>query len=509
MKKIFLVILLFLFSCTQKYKNEEEPNDLLFNAQPFEIPVKIKGKLANINDIDFFRISKSNQNNLPIAIYINSSWTNLLKLTLIENNKEIKSFLCNENEVSIRNIFLNNSLYFIKIEKNRKIPDEVDYILKIEEEKDFQNFEREPNDNFAFANEIDTNLNYIKGYFTPSFNLLNSNENYLETDWFKCFLKKSNIVSVEITSVPGIDSVLEIYDEFLTFLKKCDSFGIDEPEFLRNYIIPESGYYFIKVYSKDYLNNSKIPYKLYITLSKTNSEFEIEPNDNFAVANKFLNYIKGYISPKGDRDFFLFEINDSPSLVDINITPLWGIDLILNIYNFYGELLKSINYYPSAYGEFYSNFYLEPGKYYVEVKSANEELQNSNDFYKLTISKKRYEQNLEIEPNDNFENANTIELNKSIKGKIGFRSDLDFYKLNISERSKVKISVTPVSSVNFLIEIYNSKKELNKQINKNGVSEGESDYLDLESGVYYIILRDAENLNSNYYENYVLSILKR
>lgn len=520
-KYVIFYILLFLiiFSCGKKYINEIEPNQTRWQAQKIEIPLRLKAVIQNRNDIDYFKFVSIEDQDFDIEIELKTRVPNPLKLSIYFQDKLIKSvyllkheFKNGEQVIKIKNIYVKSGTYFIRIKQKRKWDKQIPYTLIVNRIGHNFDEEIEPNDTISEASEINLIESYIKAYFSPQWNGALEGENYREVDWFRFFVsEKSNLVSLELTGVPDVDPVVELYNELGIRLKKIDSSGIDEPEVLKNYGILQPGYYYVKIYSKNLgEKNNNIPYKLYVNIKEYKKEFEFEPNDSMSSANYISNSIKGFINPSGDIDWFYFYINgDSPSLLDISITPISDIDFVLKLYNQTGEKLFTLNAYPEDQSEVFPDFYIQPGKYYIAVQNTKSDTQNINKYYTLYIKSQIYPGDFEIEPNNNFENATLIELNSSIKGYISPTGDIDSYIFTINTNKRIKLSISPIPAVDTVIEIYNSDRELIQRINKNRAGEGETEYTELSAGKYYVILKDAENRGSNYYEKYIFTILER
>ncbi len=95
--------------------------------------------------------------------------------------------------------------------------------------------------------------------------------------------------------------------------------------------------------------------------------------------------------------------------------------------------------------------------------------------FSLIISCKN-SKNYEVEPNNTFSNANTIEINKEIYGFLDSENDIDNYILNVTEEQILKLELSGIKGVNHAINIYkneNSKPQLLKVIDDNRKSAGE------------------------------------
>ena len=513
---ICLILPLFFLSCAVNRIKEKEPNNSKWDSQAINIPINISSKIDNY-DIDYYKFIAQGQNTNLIDIELSTKIPNPLNLDLYFQNKLIKSsyllkedYEKRENKIVFKNIFIIQGVYYIRITKKKEESEEVRYSLNIKLDSDINNKEREPNDRLVEANYINITNGYIKGFFNPAWNLALKDLNFIEADWFKFTItEKSNILSVEITSIPGIDPVIELYNDLGFLMKKADSMEVDEPEILKNFGVFREGEYFVKIYNKNIgFQNDKIPYQLYLSLKKYIAQFEFEPNDSMNQANYISETMKGYINPTFDRDWYFFEINQNQVFLNISVAPLNSVDLRLVLYNHLGEKFYVIDNYPINEAEILPNLLLSRGKYFLTVSDRSNKHQNYLDDYTIALKKTKYEENREYEPNDSYIQAINIEANNSYKGYISPKGDQDYFFFNIQQDMNLKIDISPVPDLNFIIQIIDEYKNMVQEINNRRTGEGESAILSLAAGMYYIILKDAEN-KGNFYENYIFSIFER
>ncbi len=518
MKKFYTGLILFLLftSCAKNKIKENEPNNSKWKSQLINIPVNISGRIDNA-DIDYYKlIIRDNITNL-IDIELTTREANPLNLDFYFQNRIIKStYLLKENyengekKIVFKNISIKQGVYYIRVNKKRKEFDDLKYDLDISLHSDTRNKEREPNARLVEANYINITNGYIKGFFSPAWNLANKEHRFLEADWYKFNITEvSNILSVEITSIPGIDPVVELYNHLGFLIKKADSMALDEPEILKNFGILHQGEYFIRVYGKNKgCRNENIPYQLYLSLNDIDPQFEFEPNDSMNRANFITQTIKGYINPTTDIDWYTFLIEQEKAALNISITPLNSVDLKLALYNHLGEKFYNIDYYPVNEAEILPNLLLDKGKYFLTVSDRSNKNQNYLDNYTISIKQSPYDADQEYEPNNSFDRALKITNNNSYKGYLSPRGDEDCFYFHISEESSLKMDISPVPDLNFIIRIFDQEKNLIQELNGKGSGEGESGIFLFTEGTYYVILKDAEN-KSNFYENYIFSIFKR
>ena len=513
---IYLFLLVLFFSCSVNKIKEREPNNSKWNSQTINIPKNISGKIDS-SDIDYYKFIIQDQSTNLIDIELLTRIPNPLKLDLYFQNKLIKScyllkrdYTNKENRITFRNICIVQGIYYIRITKKWQETEEIKYNLNIKLYSDIENKEKEPNDRASEANYVNITNGYIKGFFNPAWNLALKDFNYFESDWFKFYItEKSNILSIETTSIPGIDPVIELYNNLGFLMKRADSMEVDEPEILKNFGILQEGEYFIKIYNKNKgFQNDKIPYQLYLNLKKKDPEFEFEPNDGMNQANHIHQIMKGYINPTSDVDWYTFEIDQNQTFVNISITPLNSVNLKLILYNHLGEKFYVIDNYPINEAEILPNLLLDTGTYFLAVSDRSNKNQNYLDDYTIMLKYTIHKEIHEYEPNGSFAQAINIEPNNSYKGYICPKGDEDYFSINIHQDINLKIDISPVPNLDFIIQVFNEQKDMIQEINNGKNSEGESVILSLTAGMYYIILKDAEN-KDNFYERYIISIFER
>jgi hypothetical protein len=264
-----------------------------------------------------------------------------------------------------------------KPEKNTK----VGYLLKIEP-GDIQISEYEPNDRYIFASDIQFSRDLF-GYFNP----------LEDVDWYRMSIyePEPQIISVKISPTEDINPVIEFYASGEELILKSDDRGVDEGEIIKNMGVVE-GIYYIKVYNRNSeTDNPDNKYTLFIEKNVWLEDEEFEINDYPERANHLiLNSLKrGYISPRGDRDIYSFNIGEDQAAgggsrdVHIEISPCVLLDLRLNVYEENGMFVEEINNNAAEEGE-REILSLEKGSYYVEVSSVND-FENPRDAYVLRI----------------------------------------------------------------------------------------------------------------------------
>ncbi len=151
-----------------------------------------------------------------------------------------------------------------------------------------------------------------------------------------------------------------------------------------------------------------------------------------------------------------------------------------------------------------THVYASEGEYTVTLKIVDDMGMEAVNTAKVNVKKSSSNPDPEsfpneIEPNNNFENANGPILNKaSVKGLVENR-DEDIFYFNVDEKSKVKISLNKLQNDNLNYLLY-KEKDLKDYISypkyfNESLYYGEET---LEPGKYYIVIYSGNDKKVNY-----------
>ncbi len=365
----------------KREKNQEvEPNDQPVFATDISDENPVKGYFDLNNNIDYdwykFRVKGEGE---KINVVLSGVPDIDSEISIYDDlGYQIRkgdSFGVNESEI-LSNIYLIPGLYFVRVnplhkeEGNPKIP----YILKIEKELN-EKLESEPNDVYPKSNKLEFS-DIIKGVFNP----------VGDVDWFRFNIYDINyqIVTVKFEPTAYVDPIIELYNSSLKKIISVDDRGIDEGEIIKN-IGVDAGVYYVKLIDKNQKKDlPQYTYTLNITKSNWKKDEELEINNSFDRANEFElgGFKKGYITPKGDVDFYSIYLSNSEK-IKLEISPCILIDLKVEVFNSERVLIKTFNSKGIEEGES-GELYLENGLYFIKVSSVNNE-ENSRDNYILKI----------------------------------------------------------------------------------------------------------------------------
>jgi len=242
--------------------DEIEPNNTMKNAVLIKPDETKKGLISPRGDIDYYKIDIQDEKIYDFGINIETLSNIDINITiintLVKNNKYINHSSWGGKEFYP---FLSNEKgeYFIKVSGNIKTHDRKDPIYYISIDK---NHEKETNDDFYFEREYNDKSNFstelidgvnITGIFYPK----------NDEDWYKFDLFKDSIsVDLSLSSIRGVDPIIELYDKDLKKIRTINENKKDHGEEVSLNSL-QKGRYFIKLTSRDY---SLLLYKLFFNI---------------------------------------------------------------------------------------------------------------------------------------------------------------------------------------------------------------------------------------------------
>ena len=160
--------------------------------------------------------------------------------------------------------------------------------------------------------------------------------------------------------------------------------GKEESEILSN-ISLEPGNYHIIIRGKKKEQNSKDTYTMLLQSSSIeNCEIEMNNTIEDATEVNVNRDVEGFISPKGDIDYYTFALRNSRD-INISLIPVPNIDFVLTLT---GENnIKSVIDSNGPGGGENIKTTLEPGNYYIEIKEKTGKKFNYANKYRLSIRK--------------------------------------------------------------------------------------------------------------------------
>ena len=245
------------------------------------------------------------------------------------------------------------------------------------------------------------------------------------------------------------------------------------------------------------------------------AENEIEPDDlenNATILNLNAPCI-GNLKDENDVDFYKFNITDDGTVsIDFKHKILNGSEKTwdISIFNSTGTLISFYSSALDAEAASSDKLFLPYGEYFIKIEK---DLQNFNDSeYELNINFILYNKYLENEPDDTFNDAFPVELNKTYTGKLETESDVDYYKLSFDKPGNITINLKHDRTSNnkciFDIEILDKLNNECGEFTSNGDINEAKFNINLIQGDYYLLIKkgtEFSNLDYNIYVSYEAS----
>jgi hypothetical protein len=201
------------------------------------------------------------------------------------------------------------------------------YTLNVTLREHDPGFEMEGNDDFENANRIVNNS--IAGRV-----------NYKDDrDLFLYQVNGPGIYRIELRPPEDMDAMLTLYNSDKEKIIDVNNAGKGKKEVYPNFYTEKD--FYVLVTSKSSAELPKGEYVLTITPFKNLENQELEPNNEPAQANRMTGRVMtGYISSKGDKDYFLIT-SDAPVREKFEVTGVKGGEIRVSITDPMGYIIKS------------------------------------------------------------------------------------------------------------------------------------------------------------------------
>ncbi|PQL93971.1 pre-peptidase C-terminal domain-containing protein [Apibacter adventoris] len=436
-------------SCIDNY----EPNNFFDSATAIKTNTDYYGAISYDGDFDYYKFTLNSKSNVSVSLQSSI------------DNHDFKVYDASKNQIGSGNsvIQLNNlspGTYYVYIKRAGFDITEC-YKLNVQVETPCID-NNEPNDSFASATAINTNIIYSARI-----------ESATDKDYYKFTLNSKSNATVTLQNITTSCNI-NVYDSSQKLIGQSTSNGIDDISIPLNTLEP--GTYYLFVESKDTYAMNQC-YKLQVKAYDKDIPCianSYEPNDSFKTATAIDNNTRyaGSIDSATDKDYYKFTLNKR-SKVFIHIDGDCG----YNLYNSFQEKIEGYSFY---------NVKLEPGTYYLYLYTI--------DFkkpvcYNLKVeAKEEASCSTNYEPNDSFESAVAINTNTNYSAAIDSNTDKDYYKFTLSNKSNVTVSLQNPITLDYSrndFKVFNSSKE-----QKGATSFFNSEKMitlnNLEPGTYYV-----------------------
>lgn len=366
--------------------------------------------------------------------------------------------------------------------------------------------EREPNDTALTAQAVEAG-GLVKGRYWPAKQLLSEDPEAAEEDWYSIEVAKPGLflLNINVSEVPKVDAILEVYDTNGYKLKELDAGGIGEGESLRNFGVRGPGKFQLRLRSKyKSAGNPDVPYDLLTELLPYQGATEFESNDQRADATPFgLDSISGTIAPAGDQDWYKVTADSgTKQLLRAEMSGLAGMDLALSLRDSLGNELLYIDNMGKEQPEIMTGWGLTGGDYHLVVSEKTGKKSDSRQSYTLTRKFIPFQAGLEWEPNNSSGTVQSLKIGESVDGYFAPKGDEDWYEFNLYQKGVVVLELTGVINVAPTLTLFDQEY---KELSAAAAPKPAGPILierELDRGTYVVRLKPADAAQNNVRDKY-------
>lgn len=505
---------LFFLGCSRTI-SEKEPNDHFTNATEVKANGKVQGALSSAGDVDVYKLDFSKDSG-SLSLHLGGIRDVDFVIGIQDKDRqEIKKF--DETGVGgdeqALDIGLTRGVYYIALSnKNPKAGNPTQpYLLQVKTES-AAGREQEPNDKAIMTNELQPG-GIVRGHYFPSQNLLAADNEKIEDDWYLVKVDKAGLyaLNIDISEVPKIDPLLEIYDANAYKIKEIDGGGVGEPESVRHFGISGPAQFTLRLRAKNRAANSDVPYELLTELLPYDGKAEFEPNDQRPDATPFAqDMIRGSIASAGDVDWYKISVaTDAKHILRADLSALPGMDLQLALTDELGKPLTAVDNMDKEQPEVLTGVVVGQGDYYLVVSEKTEKAADARHDYTLAKSLSPLLPGLEFELNDSSKTAQAVKVGDSLDGYVAPKGDVDWYEFNVYKKGLMTFEITGILNVRLAASLYDQDyAELETAAAKKS---GDSIAFEkgLEAGTYWLKLRAEGPQENNVRDKYTLRLRMR
>lgn len=270
--------------------------------------------------------------------------------------------------------------------------------------------------------------------------------------------------------------------------------------------------------------NASTSYTLTVAPEEAGGSAEYEPNDERDKATELPanSYREGFISPKGDVDYFQL-VTDGPSLAKLNLEGVEKVDLILSVVQVKDgkeETVLKANEGGVKEPERLNNVFCDKSCF-IRVEAAARKVdgkwvkedENADQAYRLSADVVPDDGAEEKEPNNTAESATALEPGKSIRGTVFPKKDVDYFAVDLRERQvKTPLRATLLGVLKVDVGLYLHRVEADGKLTLVQTSDSakgdkpETIRFSAEPGLYVFEVRDVKNREANFQDSYQLTV---
>ncbi|HAH05062.1 MAG TPA: hypothetical protein DCM05_00830 [Elusimicrobia bacterium] len=499
-----------------KTVHETEPNDHFTKAQKVPLGTSlIIGGLAADKDVDVFSLEPVKPVNLSLFV----GGVKGADLVLEVQDKDRRPLKRVDETVSggdeqVFDVTLEAGApsYIVLAEKLGKALDRKQtYRMKVRLDSP-EGREHEPDDKALQATPLRPGA-LLRGHYHPARNLLADDTGYFEEDWFSLECSQEGLFSLnaDISEVPGIDPVLEVYDANGYKVKEIDDKGVGEPESLRHFGVKAPARFLLRLRSKVPSANAQVAYEILTELVPYLGRTELEPNDQRLDANPLLqDSLEGTLSPAGDADWFKVSVaEDQKTLLKAELSPVPGMDIVLSLRDDIGGELALVDNMGKEQPEVLTGFGLRKGDTYLVVTEKTGKKADPKAAYTLSKTVVPWQAGMEFEPNDSTATVQAMKVGETMDGHIAPRGDADLFEFNVYTPGEVVVEAAGLLNVRLQAALFDQDGKSLGQAGSKKPGEPVSLSKPLQPGTYQVELRAAAASEVNTRDKYTLRIRAR
>jgi len=501
-----LTLSLLLVSCGPS--KEAEPNDSYQQASLLKPGGTAKGTIGNPADQDWYRLDSTADGALSVKLGGIKDVDFAISF-FDKDRRELKRV--DETTVGgdeqLLDLGVSAGAHYLVVSNKNEKTNNPTQVYELQTKLDgAAGREREANDTALTAQTIEAG-GLAKGHYWPAKQLLSEEPEAAEEDWFSIEVAKTGLflLNIDISEVPKVDAILEVYDTNGYKLKELDAGGIGEGESLRNFGVRGPGKFQLRLRSK-YKNagNPDVSYDLLTELLPYQGATEFEPNDQRSDATPLeLDSISGTIAPAGDQDWYKVTVaSETKQLLRAELSGLSGMDLTLSLRDGLGNEISFIDNMGKEQPEIMTGWGLASGDYHLVVSEKSGKKTDSRQSYSLGRKLIPLQPGLEWEPNNSSGTVQSLKVGESVDGYFAPKGDEDWYEFNLYQKGVVVLELTGVINAAPALTLYD--QEYHELATAAAPKPGEPVAVEreLDRGTYAVRLKPADAAQNNVRDKY-------
>lgn len=475
---------------------EEEPNGEIGKANPMNLDTQYTGVMDASGDNDYFRIRISQPGRLTISATNPTGSlmrTYLTMYTLDADYAYATSSAANAGDpVTLTWDIVEPGDYFLKIhDANNNVGVRYTVTASLQMAPD----PYEPNPDFTHATSLNIG-DMLQGYIFPGG----------DEDWYKVSFTDPGTLSVSLTNIPeNLRGYITIYDSNTSYTYVTAYANYDQDNVHLDYNVAVPGTYYIRIHDRDSDKNPEATYTL--TTSFVAAPDPFEPNGDIWHSTILTQSpVNAYIFPANDEDYYkLYAEAGSELVIKVDNVPA-NLRPYLALYNANtGYMYKTATTDTEGSPVTLTYTVEDTGYYYLKIHDRDSDWSSAST-YRLTVTGAdlTYQPSdqpatTETEPNNEFRFA-TLVGTGDVTGTFG--GDDDWYRFEVTEASRLTLSLTVPSTVRSVIKLYNAN--YSERASRSAENAGDFSWVTFdidEPGTWYVrVYADGGTVSEESYQ---------